>query len=302
MTFSYDHTIKEFRNYLQQLGYSKSSVYMLPDCVKDFLEFNNITDIKAANQEQIRTFYKWLQQRPHKRKKKLGVSEIPAFIAGSGLSEQYINHHIYALKVFFSWLETTGQIRVNPITVMKFKSPVPNRREPFTKAEIKALFAACQTIKETALLHLFYSCGLRRTEAVRLNTRDVHFKQQILYVREGKGTKRRAVPMTAKVSRELETYYLEERNQPNTKDTDAFIVNQNGTRMSGDSYNRMLKEIAARTDIKREISLHYLRHSIATHLLESGLPVEYVRDFLGHSHLEATQIYAKVHQKQIGKL
>jgi len=289
MTLSYDQIIKDFRSYLQQLGYSKSSVRMLPDCVEAFLDHNNITEIKQTNQEQIRVFYKWLQQRPHKRQE-------------GGLSEQYINHHIYGLKVFFSWLETTGQISENPISVMRFRKPTPNRREPFTQEEIKALFKACETIKETALLHLFYSCGLRRTEAVRLNTRDIHFKQQILYVREGKGTKRRAIPMTARVSQELEAYYLSEREQRNTKDQDAFMLNRIGTGMSGDSYNRRLKEIAARTEIKRAISLHYLRHSIATHLLESGLPVEYVRDFLGHSHLEATQIYAKVYQNQIRKL
>ncbi|WP_158861608.1 tyrosine-type recombinase/integrase [Lunatibacter salilacus] len=296
MTLTHDHTIREFRSYLQQLGYGKSSVRMLPDCVKSFLDHNNITDIKGVSQEQIRAFYGWLRQRPHKRRE-------------GALSEQYINHHIYALRVFFGWLEQTGQIAANPISTMKFKSPVPNRREPFTQSELKALFHACETPQETALLHLFYSCGLRRTEAVRLNTRDIHFRQQILYVREGKGAKRRAVPMTVKVSEELEAYYLEarlppgmERPQPKTNDQEAFMLNRAGTRMGGDSYNRRLKEIAARTDIGREVSLHYLRHSVATHLLENGLTVEHVRDFLGHRHLEATQIYVKVNQNQIGKL
>lgn len=287
--FSYDDIIRNFRNYLLQLGYSKGSVRMLPDCAEAFLEYNHITDIREMNQEQIQTFYKWLQQRPHKRKE-------------GGLSEVYINHHIYALKVFFSWLEATGKIRENPISVMRFKRPEQNRREPFTRDEIKTLFTACQTIKETAILHLFYSCGLRRTEGEKLNTRDIHFKQQLLYVREGKGVKRRAVPITGKVSEELERYYLEERDQPNAKDQSAFMFNRLGMRMSGDSYNKRLKDIVARTEITREISLHYLRHSIATHLLESGLSVEYVRDFLGHRHLEATQIYVKVYQKQIRKL
>lgn len=289
MTLIHDNIIKEFKNYLQQLGYGKSSVRMLPACAESFLGLNNLTDIKAANQEQIRAFYKWLKQRPHKRRE-------------GALSEQYINHHIYALRVFFGWLEATGRTGENPISTMRFKSPAPNRREPFTQDEIKALFHACGDLRETALLHLFYSCGLRRAEAVRLNTRDIHFRQQVLYVREGKGAKRRAVPMTSKVSGELESYYLEERTQPNTKDQDAFMPNRAGTRMGGDGYNRRLKEIAARTEIKREISLHYLRHSIATHLLENGLPVEHVRDFLGHSHLEATQIYAKVPHRLIKNL
>lgn len=289
MTLIHDHLIKSFRDYLQQLGYSKSSVRMLPDCVEAFLERQRYIQIDEVISTDIVRFYEWLQVRPNK-------------LFGGGLSEQYINHHIYALKVFFSWLEVTGQIRKNPISVLKFKSPASNRREPFTKAEIKALFNACTTLKEAALLHLFYSCGLRRTEGVYLNTRDIHFKQQILYVREGKGTKRRAVPITYKVSKDLESYYLEERDQPNVRDPNAFMLDRVGRRMSGSSYNRRLKWIAARVPMEREISLHYLRHSIATHLLESGLPVENVRDFLGHSHLEATQIYAKVYQKQIRKL
>jgi integrase/recombinase XerD len=290
MTPTHDQTVKEFRDYLQQIGYGKSSVKMLPDCVRAFLESQGHSPIDEMTSADIVLFYRWLRQRPHKRRE-------------GGLSEQYINHHLYALRIFFGWLEATGQIAANPISTMKFKSPVPNRREPFTQSEIKALFHACQAIKETALLHLFYSCGLRRAEAVKLNTRDIHFRQQVLYVREGKGAKRRAVPMTARVSRELENYYLEERGAAkNAKDTEAFMLNGAGTRMSGDGYNRRLKEIAARTGIRREISLHYLRHSIATHLLESGLPVEQVRDFLGHSHLEATQIYAKVYQKQLRKL
>lgn len=295
MTLIYDHIIKAFRNYLQQLGYSKSSVKMLPDCAEAFIDYNNITEIKAASQEQVRAFYKWLQQRPHKRRE-------------GGLSEQYINHHIYALRVFFGWLEATGQISQNPISVMKFKSPTPNRREPLAQAEIQSLFAACQTHRETALLHLFYSCGLRRTEGEMLNTRDLHFKQQTLFVRQGKGAKRRAVPMTGKVARQLETYYLEARlpsgmerdqfnaREPNARLTDgqAFMLNENGSRMRGNSYNRKLKELATRAGLSQEISLHHLRHSIATHLLESGLSLEYVRDFLGHSHLESTQIYTHI--------
>lgn len=289
MTQHYDEKIKAFRDYLRHVGYSKSSVRMLPECVKDFLEYNNIIEVKSVKGEHITVFHKWLKERPNKNK-------------AGGLSEQYIHHHIYALKVFFSWLEQNGEITENPISVMKFKRPTPNHREPFTQAEINALFDACENLRETALLHLFYSCGLRRSEGIKLDIRDIHFKEQILYVREGKGVKRRAVPLPVKVSKALENYYLKERTVKNSKDHQAFMLNRLGLRMSGNTYNRELKEIASKAGINREISLHYLRHSIATHLLETGLSIEYVRDFLGHSHLETTQIYAKVNQRQIKKL
>lgn len=290
MTVEIENQIKDFRNYLIQIGYSKSSCYMLPECVNDFLAYHNATDTKEITTGHINQYYEWLQIRPHRHKE-------------GGLSEQYINHHVYALKVYFNWLEQTGQIQYNPISVMKFKSPTPNKREPLSQEEIKVLFEATESLKEKAILHLFYSCGLRRSEGETLNIQDIHFKKQILYVREGKGAKRRAVPMTERVSKELESYYLNERTAlTKVKNTEAFIINRVGMRMSGSGYNKVLKILLQRTELNNEITLHHLRHSIATHLLESGLEIEKVRDFLGHGFLETTQIYAKVHPNQLKKL
>ncbi|MFN3405816.1 MAG: tyrosine-type recombinase/integrase [Cytophagaceae bacterium] len=272
--------VAQFRNYLENVGYSKSSCYMLPECIRGFISHARKKP-EQCTQKEIQSFCAHLNERPHKRKE-------------GGLSEQYINHHVYAIKVFFNWLESTGQIKYNPVSVMKFKRPKANPREPLTREEIQTLFESATTAKETAVLHLFYSCGLRRSEAEGLNIKDVHFKKQILYVREGKGAKRRAVPMTARVTKELESYYTEERRSARAKDKEAFMLNKTGMRMPGASYNKALKEIIRRTEINPETTLHHLRHSIATHLLEGGLSLEYVRDFLGHAFLESTQIYVKV--------
>ncbi len=169
---------------------------------------------------------------------------------------------------------------------MKFKSAKQNVREPLTIAEIKLLFEAATTLKERALLHIFYSCGLRRSEGEALNIQDIHFKLQLLFVREGKGAKRRVVPITERVSKSLEDYYLHERcasTAKNVKDIEAFILNKRGYRMKGDGYNKMLKELIEKTHnaelINHNCTLHHLRHSIATHLLQSGMSMEYVRYF-----------------------
>jgi integrase/recombinase XerD len=280
---------EKFKVHIQQLGYSKSSVNMLPNCVVEFLQYTNINEPKEATQEHINSFYEYLQNRKHKRKE-------------TTLSESFINHNIYALKVFFNWLEQTNQIKYNPISNLKFKRPKPNTREPLTQEEIKELFAVTETSKEIAILHLFYSCGLRRTEAEYINTADIHFTKNLLYVREGKGAKRRVIPITEKVKRELESYFENDRKNQIVKDQEAFFLNTSYARMKGDQYNKILKQILQRTEINKEITLHHLRHSIATHLLENGLSIEFVRDFLGHSYLEATQIYAKVKGKQILRL
>jgi integrase/recombinase XerD len=277
--------LQEFTKYIQQIGYSKGSQYQIPNCIKEFLEVTN-KSFKNITQQDILDFYEYLQTRPLKRRT-------------GALSEAMINHYVFSLKTFFSWLEQTGQIKYNPISNIKFKRPQGNPREPLSQKEITQLFESATTAKETAILHLFYSCGLRRTEAENLNTSDIHFGKNLLYVREGKGAKRRVIPMNEKVKKELENYYNNERTRVNEE---AFILNRTNERMRGDSYNKALKEIVKRSEIEKEITLHHLRHSIATHLLENGLSIEFVRDFLGHSHLEATQIYAKVRAKQLKNL
>jgi integrase/recombinase XerD len=262
---------------------------MLPALVKEFIQQQQISDISFIEQQKVKSFYEYLQTRPLK-------------LRSGALSEMMISHYVYALKTFFSWAEVTEQIDYNPISGMKFKRPKQNVREPLSKEEVQELFRAATTLKQTALLHIFYSCGLRRSEGEMLNINDIHFKNQLLYVREGKGAKRRVVPVTEKVSKDLEEYYLQERCSSITKrvvDENAFILNNIGNRMKGEQLNKLLKEIVEKAGITKEVTLHHLRHSIATHLLQSGMGMEYVRDFLGHSFLETTQIYAKPKAEQL---
>jgi integrase/recombinase XerD len=213
-----------------------------------------------------------------------------------------IHHYVYALKTFFTWLESTEQTDYNPISGMKFKRPTQNARAPLSQEEVGHLFEAARYLKERALLHLFYSCGLRRSEGEALNITDVRYKEQLLYVRVGKGAKRRVVPMTAAVAKELETYWLQERcghAAGKVEDQEAFMLNRVGGRMSGAGYNDLFKALASRAGLSPDITLHHLRHSIATHLLHSGMSLEYVRDFLGHYHLETTQLYARPSAEQL---
>jgi integrase/recombinase XerD len=156
---------------------------MLPALVHEFIEQQQIKDIYFIEQQKVKSFYEWLQTRPLKKR-------------SGALSDRMIHHYVYALKTFFNWLEVTEQTGYNPISGMKFRRPQPGSREPLTTSEINALFTAAIGLKEKAVLHLFYSCGLRRTEGEVLNIHDLHFKEQLLYVRAGKGAKRRVVPMT----------------------------------------------------------------------------------------------------------
>jgi integrase/recombinase XerD len=276
-------TLQSFTAWLYQVGYSEGTRRMLPACVQEFLEHGQITDVIYIEPEQVRAFYHWLHERPLKRR-------------SGALSEMMIHHYVYALKTFFGWLQITEQIDYNPISGMTFKRPTQNSREPLSLEEVGRLFEAATSLQETALLHLFYSCGLRRSEGEALNTSDVRYQERLLYVRAGKGAKRRVVPLAERVALALETYYFSERCSHQVKrvsDDTAFMLNRTGARMSGESYNHLFKRLAAKAGIGQDITLHHLRHSIATHLLQSGMSLEAVRDFLGHRFLETTQIYAR---------
>ena len=279
------HT-EDFKAHLERLGYGKGSVKVLPFCVKDFLQHcgKHPNDIQPAD---IERYCAYLSQRPNRRR-------------AGGLSDRYIAQHGYALRTFFAWLLESGSLKSDPSSAVQFPKPDCQRMEVLAQSEVNMLYESCGNARERAILSIFYGCGLRRSEGEMLNLADIRLQSGFLFVREGKGKKRRAVPMGAKVAEDLREYMLNGR-KPRVGET-AFLTNRLGRRLKGNRCNEIVKGLAERAGIEREISLHCLRHSIATHLLEGGLSVEYVRDFLGHKHLEATQIYTRVSQRQLQRL
>ncbi len=159
-----------------------------------------------------------------------------------------------------------------------------------------------------------YGCGLRATELQNCNIEDIKLREKILIVPKGKGNKRRVIPMSNGVVKDLSNYYYNEREaltqgrdyKLNASNQNAFMLHSRGGRMMDDTYNKHLKILIERTEnetIKeKQITIHCLRHSIATHLLEQGIAVEQVRIFLGHSQLETTQIYTHISKQQLKEL
>lgn len=298
---TFNKAIFEFGNNLQTLGYSDGSCKMLPKCVQEFLFFfeeRGILKFDEILAPDIIEYHEYLKQRPNYR-------------YGGGLSSVMINHHLYSLKLFFAYLETNKRITRNPISGLSFPAPESKQREILTIEEIKQLYSVCETLRDKTILGIYYGCGLRRSEGAKLNIRDINFRNHLLYVREGKGCKRRVVPMTKLISADLKNYFLHERkNYIRKKITEdnqvAFLLTHGGNRMSGNDCGKRLKYLISLTNnekiIAKEISLHNLRHSIASHLLENGLDIEHVRDFLGHAYLESTQIYTRVNKMQLKKL
>lgn len=287
-TPSYQSLVRAFSRHLQRLGYNRPSWESQPACLHEFLhrlEQQGITDIKDVTPRHIREHYNYLLERPNRQR-------------GGLLSGSTIEQHLYALKLFFQWQEIAGAIIANPISGLIFPRHTSPQRAILTIDQVKQLYEVCGSLRDKAMLGIFYGCGLRRTEGEQLNIADVQFRNQLLYVRQGKGKKRRVVPMSSQVAGDLQDYFYHERSQyiqEQTEDSQqAFILNYYGQRMRGPDYSRKFKLLLQKAELPNHYSLHHLRHAIATHLLEGGLSLEQVRDFLGHSCLESTQLYTRI--------
>lgn len=276
----------DFKDYLTRIGYQKNTVQMLPSILKEFLTYTS-KELGEINKIDILNYHEYIKTRPKKR--------------GIGfLSESMISHHIYALKVFFIYQMEQGTITQNPISTLSFEKPKSKPREILSQEEITTLFEICITYKEKAILSLCYGLGLRRTEVQNLELTDLDFEHLIAYIREGKGKKRRIVPMTQAIADNLKNYIQFERKSKGN--VNAVLCSVIGTSMSGDRINSLMKKTVERLELNKKITLHSLRHSVATHLLENGLKLEVVREFLGHKHLETTQIYTRVNMKRLWSL
>jgi integrase/recombinase XerD len=202
-----------------------------------------------------------------------------------------------------------GKLKTNPASHLKFSYPDEEvERKIITQEEIQQLYGATQTEQEKAILHIAYGCGLRVQEISQLNKEDVRLTENLVIVQKGKNSKRRLVPINEKVSQELNFFLSsEEVLKENGK---AVFTHSKGGRMQQWTLNKLLKKLVLRTDFGKELSseelnkigIHSLRHSIATHLLQNGMKLEQVQQFLGHSHIESTEVYTHISQDQINEL
>ena len=301
----YQYIEKSFKEWLEALGYSWQGVYYMPIQIRgllNWLEKQNKAQLTDITTEAITNYYyQELKQRKN-------------YMRDAGtLSNKHLNKNLQALRKFTEYLRQTGKLQI-PLLNIRQEEIIDNKPTVLTEEEIMQLFKATETIpdkmkhakprefyemlnlRDKAMLSIFYGCGLRRNEGYHLNITDIHLESAVVHVRKGKGYKERFVPVSKKGMENI-TAYLYDARPLMIRDNkeEAFFLNHNGKRLGGQMLMLCLQSLARRTNDTRlqqkEIGLHTLRHSIATHLLGNGMSLESIRDFLGHSSLESTQIY-----------
>ncbi|MGK0447406.1 MAG: integrase/recombinase XerD [Polaribacter sp.] len=293
---SYQYIEKSFREWLDILGYAESTVYNLPNHIRElfhYLEQHNINHITELDNYIIKDYYNMLKQRSNDRK-------------GGGLSNGSLNKHLQSLYKFSNYLRQSGRL-VLPVLNIDWENDDTNEIETLTTHDIQQLYKATYGYNENtkwepfnardrAMLSVFYGCGLRRNEGYHLDLSDIDFDRQILHVRKGKANKERFVPFNKVNSQYLQEYVYDSRPKiVLDKRNNAFFISQKGIRMQTQSMSIRLRLLQQRTeDIylqEKNVRLHVLRHSIATHLLQNGMSLEKISKFLGHTSLESTQVY-----------
>lgn len=294
---SYNYLEKAFKEWLDILGFARGTVYNLPHNVREFLHYleqNNIKELHQVKQKNITAYHQYLSNRSSERQT-------------GALSSNYINHHFWSIEKFFEFLHHKGMKNLPDVKLKRLKIEV-SAREILTIEEIKELYKIIDnqehiTQKQEALhyqdkvlLTIYYGCGLRRNEGVNIQIDDINFDTRILHVKKGKNSKQRLIPLNYANAKILQEWIYDYRTilVKNKQETKLFI-NRYGQPLTGSTLGARLKTIINQSDnIKlkeKTITLHSLRHSIATHLLANGMDIQKVQKFLGHHSLETTQIY-----------
>ena len=207
------------------------------------------------------------------------------------------------VKAFYKFLVLENRMETNPTELVeapKLGIYLPN---VLSVAEIEALIAAVDASRpdghrNRAIIETLYGCGLRVSEAVSLRISDLFFDERFIRV-IGKGDKQRLVPVGECAVNEIKRYLQQRATQKIiTKYEDILFLNRRGKALSRSMVFRIIKDLAAKAGITKNISPHTLRHSFATHLIENGADLRAVQEMLGHESILTTEIYTHLNRKR----
>ncbi len=263
--------IEQFSRWLQSRRYSDNTVKSYTDALKSFLLFHHEKRVEDLSNDDL-------------------IAYNNDYILKNEFSASYQNQVVNAVKLFFRTVENK---RMDEVLIHRPKreKKLPN---VLSKEEVKLILNAHSNIKHKAMLSLIYSCGLRCSELLALKPVHIDSKRNIILIKQAKGKKDRIVPLSDKILALLREYYKAYKPK-------AYLFEgQNAGQAYDDrSLQQVLKQAIQKVGITKPVTLHWLRHSYATHLLENGTDLRYIQELLGHNSSKTTEIYTHVSTKSI---
>ena len=268
------HAIQNFIRYLNSKRYSPNTIKVYSDSMSTFLRYFSMKDITDISNDDLIDFNN-------------------NYILKNNFSASFQNQVVNAVKLYFSAIQHK-KIDVELIHRPRREKVLPN---VLSKEEVKAILNAHVNIKHKMMLSLIYSCGLRCGELLALHPVHIDSKRNIIFLKNAKGKKDRIVPLSPLILKMLREYY--KIYKPKT-----YLFEGQNISLPYDarSLQLILKQALEKTGIRKPVTLHWLRHSYATHLLESGTDLRYIQELLGHSSSKTTEIYTHVSTKSIQQI
>ena len=263
---THHQALEQMKLWMQSRRYSDQTVQTYCDALKVFFRHTQHKPIETIDEQDIVLFNNH-------------------YILKKGYSSSYQNQVVNAIKLYFGTL-LHKTLRPEIIHRPKREKPLPN---VLSKAEVKQILEAPTNLKHRAMLSLIYSCGLRRSELLSLKPKEVDSHRMLLIIRQAKGKKDRITPLSPKILELLRSYFSAYRLK-----VYLFEGQNPGQPYHERSLANALNLAVQKCGIKKPVTLHWLRHSYATHLLESGTDLRYIQELLGHSSSRTTEIYTHV--------
>jgi len=252
--------------------YSRRTIKSYMRYNRDFLLFSG-KEPKNVNNEDIKKYLYYMVE-----KKKVSTSTL--------------NIIINALKFYY------GEV-LKKNFIYEVKRPKKDKKLPvvLSKEEIAKILSSADNIKHKALLMLAYSAGLRFGEVIKLKPEDIDANRKLIFIRGSKGRKDRYTLLSNTALETLREYWKRYRPQKW-----LFEGAKEGVHLSTRTADKIFRNACKKAGINKKVSFHSLRHSFATHLLESGSDLKYIKELLGHAYSKTTEIYTHVSRKNLGKI
>src|SRR5664279_852389 len=232
---------------------------------------------------------------------KVTYSDLKSFLTWYGVNNSNTRTQsrvLSGVRAFFRYLLIEGEVEENPASLIESPKIGLKLPEVLSVSEIDRIIGEIDLSKpeghrNKAIIETLYGCGLRVSELVNLRLTDIHYNEEFVVV-TGKGNKQRLVPVSQKALKEIDIYKVDRNHLPVITDQNILFLNRRGKGLTRAMIFTIIKDLAARAGINKNIHPHTFRHSFATHMIEAGADLRAVQEMLGHESILTTEIYTHI--------